>query len=101
MRHAITLAIGCAALLLVDQMVGLPHGGWVILTFCLVYLPSVNETRARVRDRVIGTVVGAIVAGAIASQAPRLVCFALALPCALLAVAFALMPDETSATSCF
>lgn len=93
-RHAVALAVGCVVILLLDQMVGFPHANWAVLTFCLVFLPVAEQTYARMRQRVIGTVIGAVIAGIIASQAPQVVCLALAVPCALAAVAFALKDNE-------
>lgn len=94
MRHAIALTVGCVAIVLIDQAVGLPHGNWAILTFCLVFLPVPEQTYEKMRDRVTGTLIGAVVAGAIAAQAPQIVCLALAVPCALAAVAFSLKSNE-------
>ncbi|MFI6863021.1 FUSC family protein [Streptomyces sp. NPDC050421] len=91
--HAFALAAGCVALVLLQDSVGLPHGGWAVLTFCLVFVPASHETARRVRQRVAGTLVGAVLAAAVAVEAPPVVCLVLAAGCAVMAVAYALTPE--------
>jgi hypothetical protein len=93
-RHAVALAVGSMALLLINRAAGFPHGNWGLLAFCLVFVPLAGHTTAKVRDRVIGTTVGAIVAASIAAVAPPVVCFALAAVCGVLAVTYATMSDR-------
>lgn len=91
--HAFALAAGCVALVLLQDSVGLPHGSWAVLTFCLVFVPASQETSRRVRQRMAGTLVGAALAAAVAIEAPRLLCLILAGACAVMAVAYALTPE--------
>lgn len=92
-RHAIALAFGCVALLLINRVAGFPHGNWGVLAFCLVFVPVAGHTTAKLRQRLVGTTVGAVAAGSIAAVAPPAVCFALAAVCAVLAVTYATMDD--------
>ncbi|MFI7388291.1 FUSC family protein [Streptomyces sp. NPDC049813] len=92
--HAAELTIGCVALILLSDALDLPRGNWAVLTLCLVFVPAVHETRARVLHRALGTVLGAVAAVAVAVVAPSALCFVLAALCAVLTVAYALLPDD-------
>ena len=93
-RHVLALAAGCIGLILLNEAMGFPHGNWAVLTFCLVFVPLAKETTARVKNRVLGTAAGAVVAASIAVAAPRVVCLVLAVVCAVLTVAYAIMPEK-------
>jgi hypothetical protein len=92
--HAAELALGCVFLILLASAFGLPRGTWAVLTLCLVLVPAADQTRALITWRVLGTVTGALCAVAVAFVAPPAVGLALAVVCAVLTVAYALMPDE-------
>jgi hypothetical protein len=61
-RHAIALAVltGFAAWMVTVR--DLPHGYWVIVTLAVVLRPSISESSAMVRDRIVGTVIGSLIA---------------------------------------
>lgn len=88
--HAVALSAGCVILAVLQRLIDLPHGGWAILTFCLVFVPASHETLTRVGRRMLGTTIGAVTATAIAVEGPRLICLALAFVCAVMTVAYAL-----------
>ncbi|MBW8486747.1 FUSC family protein [Actinomadura parmotrematis] len=92
--HALELAAGCIALVLLTGALDLPRGNWAVLTLCLVFVPAAGETTARTLGRALGTAAGAVVAVAVAAAVPPAVCLVLAGLCAILTVAYALLPDD-------
>lgn len=72
MRYAIRLtgAMTCGYLLtlLLPSMV---HGGWVLLTTSLIMRASYSVTRRRRDDRLIGTVIGCVIAAVLVHYIPR------------------------------
>lgn len=88
--HAAALTVGCVALVVANAAAGFPHGVWAVAALCLVFLPSIDATRTRVVERVLGTVAGAAVAAVVAAVAPTAVCLALAAVLGVLVVAYAL-----------
>jgi hypothetical protein len=61
-RHALLLAVLCGVSAWVVTEQALPHGYWIIVTVAIVLRPSERESNSMVRDRVIGTVVGSVIA---------------------------------------
>jgi uncharacterized membrane protein YccC len=92
-RHAVAFTVGCLTIVLGNELIRLPHISWGVLAFCLMFLPMRDEATGRVRYRIIGTVIGAIAATAIAAVSPSVVCLALAAVCGTLTVAYALTPE--------
>jgi uncharacterized membrane protein YccC len=90
----VALAAGCVALILTITALDLARGPWAITTLCLVFVPAVEETRARIRQRVLGTATGAVVATVIAVATPSSISVPLAAACGILTVAYALLPDD-------
>ena len=72
LRYAIrlTLAMSCgyAVTLLLPNML---HGGWVLLTTMLIMRASYSITKQRRNDRIVGTVVGCVVAAVLVHVLPR------------------------------
>ncbi|MDE2494582.1 MAG: FUSC family protein [Alphaproteobacteria bacterium] len=71
MRYAIrlTLAMSCGyliTLMLPDTL----HGGWVLLTTMLIMRASYSMTKQRRNDRVVGTVIGCIIAAGLVHVMP-------------------------------
>jgi hypothetical protein len=92
--HAVALAFGCVALILVTNALSLSRGTWAVLTLCLVFVPAAADTRSRTAHRALGTAAGAILAVAITAVASSVVCLVLAAVCAVLTVTYALLPDD-------
>jgi uncharacterized membrane protein (TIGR01666 family) len=59
-RHAIRLTIGMAISYIIIQYSDL-HGYWVILTTLFVLQPSYSATRAKLKQRITGTLAGIII----------------------------------------
>lgn len=91
--HAIALAVGCAAMVGLIVALDLPKGFWGILTICLVFRPTWDETTITVRYRVLGTAIGGAATVAIGTVAPTPIVMVLALVSGWLAVAFTLSHD--------
>jgi uncharacterized membrane protein YccC len=72
LRYAIrlTLAMSCgyAVMLILPNML---HGGWVLLTTMLIMRASYSITRQRRNDRIVGTVIGCVVAAVLVHVLPR------------------------------
>lgn len=90
-RHGIVtaVAVGVAAYLIVRFEVD--HGYWLILTLAVVLRPVRGDTVEGARDRAVGTVLGVVVAVAVAVTLPWWVAAALAVVCLLLSTAWGLM----------
>jgi hypothetical protein len=69
-RHAVVLATLSGVITYCVAQYKWPYGYWVVVTLAIVLRPSVRESSKLVRDRVIGTVVGSIVAVAIGAFLP-------------------------------
>jgi hypothetical protein len=70
-RHAVVLAVICGAATWVSIVQDLPHGYWVIVTIAVVLRPSISESTVMVRDRVIGTVIGSLIAVIVGDTLPE------------------------------
>ena len=70
-RHAVVLAVMCGGAAWVSIVRDLPHGYWVIVTIAVVLRPSVRESTSMVRDRVIGTVIGSLIAVVVGDTLPE------------------------------
>lgn len=60
MRHALRVAIVTAVAVLVTRAFALPHGYWVTITALIILQPYVGATTIKALQRVIGTVLGAL-----------------------------------------
>jgi hypothetical protein len=70
-RHAILLALMCGATAWIVTVRDLPHGYWIIVTLAVVLRPSVSESTSMVRDRVVGTVIGSLIAVIVGDTLPE------------------------------
>jgi uncharacterized membrane protein YccC len=72
MRYAIrlTLAMSCGYFITL-LLPGLLHGGWVLLTTALIMRASYSITRQRRNDRLVGTLLGCIVAAGLVRVIPQ------------------------------
>jgi YccS/YhfK family integral membrane protein len=61
-RHAIRISLGLTAGYAIIQNTNLSVGYWVLLTTLFVCLPTFGSTRQRLYERIVGTVVGLVVA---------------------------------------
>jgi hypothetical protein len=61
-RHAVVVAVAAGASTVVAELLQLPHGYWVAVTLMVVLRPVAGERRAYVRQRLAGTLAGAVVA---------------------------------------
>jgi uncharacterized membrane protein YccC len=62
LRHALRLAVTCAAAVVVGNATALGHGYWVTLTVVVIMKPTFGVTIVRGLQRVVGTVLGALLA---------------------------------------
>lgn len=69
-QHAVVLAVLCGVVTYLVATFNWPHGYWVVVTLAVVLRPSVRETRSVLRDRIVGTVVGSLIAVAVGSLIP-------------------------------
>jgi uncharacterized membrane protein YccC len=62
-RHALRLAVGVTAAHILSTMLGLRRGYWMSVTTAAILQPYAGATAHRALQRVIGTVIGGLVAG--------------------------------------
>jgi hypothetical protein len=92
-RHAIVMAVAAATVVYAVQYFGIPHGYWIAVTLTVVLRPLPDITRARGRQRVLGTVGGVVLALVLATAFPGwAVTIALAV-CMTLMISYALLDD--------
>ncbi len=100
MRYAIRLALAMscayAVTLLLPNML---HGGWVLLTTMLIMRASYSITKQRRNDRIVGTVLGCVVAAILVHTLPRDWLFAPIIVTVGLAHAFAAVDFRITALS--
>ena len=60
--HAVTMAVLVGATILVVESLNVPHGYWAAMTLTVVLRPYGAETQMLARQRVLGTVAGALLA---------------------------------------
>lgn len=87
------MAVAAATVVYAVQYFGIPHGYWIAVTLTVVLRPLPNITRARGRQRVLGTVGGVVLALVLATAFPGwAVTIALAV-CMTLMISYALLDD--------
>ena len=64
LRHAARIVIACGVAWGAVTLLGLPEGYWSLITVIAVMHPDLGGTLGASRDRVIGTLIGAVVGGA-------------------------------------
>jgi uncharacterized membrane protein YccC len=70
-RFSVRLALAMTAGAIVTQsLTGVRHGNWVLLTIAVIMRASYGLTRQRRDDRVIGTLVGCLIAAGLIATAP-------------------------------
>ncbi|RPD98199.1 hypothetical protein EGM88_06815 [Aureibaculum marinum] len=61
-RHALRLSITIIAAYLLGNFLDIKNAYWIILTLVVIMRPNYGLTKARSQNRIIGTVIGAVVA---------------------------------------
>jgi uncharacterized membrane protein YccC len=69
-RHAIRFAVAVAVGIIIQRLLPLAHGQWIVLTVALVLRPDFSSTFTRGFARIYGTIGGAVVASLIAALHP-------------------------------
>lgn len=88
--HAVAVAVGCATAFAVAQSLDLAHGYWMVLVIVVVLQPVGNGTRQRASDRVVGTLIGLLLAAVIVLFLPGALAWALMVPCLLFTLAWSI-----------
>ena len=96
LRAGLTLATGCLFLVLIGELIpsGLPRVQWSLLALCLLLAVDTTQRNTRMKERIIGTFIGAL-AATFASMLPMPVPYVLAAVCAILCLAYILAGDYT------
>jgi hypothetical protein len=89
--HAGVMAVSVGIVVGVLNVVDVPHGYWIAATLTIVLRPFRGETTATARERILGTVAGAVLALAIALLVPGWAALALCLVMLVLVAANALL----------
>jgi uncharacterized membrane protein YccC len=71
MRHAARVSAAAAVAFAIEVLLDLPQGYWAVFTAILVVQTSIGGALAASRDRLIGTLAGAVVGGAAANLSPH------------------------------
>ena len=70
-QHGIRLAVTLATATLLYRALGIQHGYWMTMTAAIVLRPDFTTTFARGIARIVGTVLGALLAGGLALLVPK------------------------------
>ncbi|PKF63708.1 TIGR01666 family membrane protein [Psychromonas sp. psych-6C06] len=60
-KHAVRISVSLALAFVVQQSFQLEHGFWLLLTVLFVCQPSFSETRKRLIQRILGTLLGLVI----------------------------------------
>ena len=99
-RHAIRLglAMGCGYLLILF-VPGLRHGNWILLTIAVIMRASYSVTRQRRNERLVGSILGCGIAGALLWSGSNLLLFAVQLSAIGIAHAFVRVDYRITSTA--
>lgn len=86
-REGLVLAAGCVILVAVGELLHFPRVTWALLALCMILAVDVGNRRTRTWGRILGTVVGAVLATAVGAL-PDPVAMGIAVVCAVLCVAY-------------
>jgi hypothetical protein len=93
--HAVAMAVSVAMVVGVLNVVDLPHGYWIAATLTLVLRPFRGETHTSARQRVLGTVAGAVLGLALALLLPGWAALLVATAMLVLVIGNALLDRAT------
>lgn len=85
--HAVAMAVMVGVMVGLLNLVEVPHGYWVAVTLSVILRPQRSETQSAARDRVVGTLAGAIIGLGIALLVPAWLAIVLAATMLILVVA--------------
>ena len=91
-RHGVVMALACGAATAVALHYEWSRAYWLVTTLAVVLRPYASESLRRSRDRIAGTLAGAIMAG-LMSPLPRAWLLILIAVCLTLMLAYALLND--------
>ncbi len=69
-RHAVRMSVALTCGYVIVQNLNLQGGYWVMLTTVFVCLPTFGSTRKRLYERIVGTVIGLVIAWALITLFP-------------------------------
>jgi hypothetical protein len=90
-RHAGVMAGAMGLAIWAVLYFDVPHGYWVPMTMGIVLQPYASETLVKARQRIVGTIVGGILAVALAFVLPAPAILVALLPLTILTTAYALL----------
>lgn len=90
-RHAAVMAVAMGVSVGLVLELDVPHGYWVPLTLGVVLLPFAAETRSKARQRIVGTVVGGLLALLLAFTLPPAAVLAVMVPLVVLSVTYSVL----------
>ncbi|MCK0112445.1 FUSC family protein [Ornithinimicrobium sp. F0845] len=91
--HAAGMAAGAVAALLAAFALDVAHGYWMVLMLAAVLQPRGHLTRQLARDRLVGTLIGLVVAAAIVLLVPGEIAWLLVVPCLVFTLAWTVAGD--------
>ncbi|WP_294538339.1 FUSC family membrane protein [uncultured Rhodoblastus sp.] len=99
-RHALRLglALGCGYLLILF-VPGLRHGNWILLTTAVIMRASYSVTRQRRNERLLGSILGCAIAGALLWSGSNVLLFAVQLAAIGIAHAFVRVDYRVASTA--
>lgn len=69
MEYGVLLGLGSALIVVVSSWLGFPFAEWTLISFCMILSVGIDGRLTRARDRVLGTVAGALL-GTLVSLLP-------------------------------
>lgn len=94
LRHAVVMAVACGATAAVAVVYAWPHAYWLVMTLAIVLRPYMADSLQRNRQRIVGTVLGAVIA-LVLSPVPHQWQLLLAAVCMCLMLAYLIEKDYT------
>ncbi|MGW0659885.1 FUSC family protein [Streptodolium elevatio] len=90
LRHSLLMAACCAVATWVSFGFHLIHGMWVMLTLCVVFVPTPGQGPRKAVDRVVATVAGGVASFVLLVTVPKQVTLLVAVVCIVFSVAWSL-----------
>ncbi|HMR49395.1 MAG TPA: FUSC family protein [Arachnia sp.] len=92
-RHGIVMATSAGVVMYLVQYFGIPHGYWIVVTLTVVLRPMIDHTKARARQRVIGTVGGVFLSLLLVQTVPPWAVGIVLVACFLLMTSYSILKD--------
>lgn len=94
-RHGVVMALSVGVVMYVVQHFEISHGYWVVVTLTVVLRPMLDRTKARARQRILGTVGGVFLSLVLVWVLPAWAVGIMLVGCFLLMTSYSILKDYT------